>query len=58
MYSTYWGAGIGVNLSQKKMAMAPVNHVQLSGAGVTIGISNPPTTEFRVVLNNEADGKE
>jgi hypothetical protein len=51
-YSTYWGAGIGVNLNQAAMAMAPVNAAQLTGTGVTIGISNPPMTEIRVVIDN------
>jgi len=52
MYSTYWGAGIGVNLNQKKAAMSPIEPVQLTGSGVTIGISNPPSTEFRVIVDS------
>jgi hypothetical protein len=51
-YSTYWGAGIGVNLNQAMMADAPVNAAQLTGSGVTVGISNPPATEIRVVVDD------
>jgi hypothetical protein len=51
-YSTYWGAGIGVNLKQAMAAMAPIEAAQLTGAGVTVGISNPPKTEIRVVVDD------
>jgi hypothetical protein len=50
-YDKYWGAGIGVNLNQAMVADAPVNAAQLTGSGVTVGISNPPATEFRVVVD-------
>lgn len=51
--STHWGAGIGVNLNQKAVPMSPVDPIQLGGSGVTIGISNPPTTEIRAVVDDE-----
>lgn len=51
-YAKYWGAGIGLNLNQAMVADAPVNTAQLTGSGVTVGISNPPTTEFRVVVDD------
>lgn len=51
-YAKYWGAGIGVNLNQAMMADAPVNAIQMTGSGVTVGISNPPATEFRVVIDD------
>lgn len=54
-YSTYWGAGIGVNLNQKMAAMSPIEAAQLTGSGVTVGISNPPMTEFRVVIDNAGE---
>ncbi|MEP7120881.1 MAG: hypothetical protein ABJE95_08230 [Byssovorax sp.] len=51
-YSTYWGAGIGVNLNQKAMPMSPVDPIQLTGSGVSIGLATPPATEVRVVLDD------
>lgn len=51
-YDKYWGAGIGVNLNQAMMAAAPINPAQMTGAGVTVGISNPPMTELRVVVDD------
>ncbi len=33
------------------MAAAPIETVQLAGTGVTVGISNPPATEIRVVMD-------
>ncbi|MEO5731035.1 MAG: hypothetical protein ABI134_12735 [Byssovorax sp.] len=50
-YDKFWGAGIGVNLNQAMMAMAPIEAAQLTGTGVTVGISNPPKTEIRVVVD-------
>lgn len=52
-YATYWGAGIGVNLNQKAVPMSPVDPIQLSGSGVSIGISTPPATEIRAVIDDE-----
>ena len=50
-YDKFWGAGIGVNLKQAMMAAAPIETAQLTGTGVTVGISNPPATEIRVVVD-------
>ena len=51
-FSTYWGAGIGVNLNQKAVAMSPIDPIQLTGSGVTVGIATPPATEIRVVVDD------
>ena len=51
-YDKFWGAGIGVNLNQAMVADAPINAAQLTGTGVTVGISNPPKTEIRVVVDD------
>jgi hypothetical protein len=50
-YSTNWGAGIGINVSQTALGSTPAS-VTPTASGLTYSVSSIPTQGLRVVIGN------